>query len=256
MVKGGLTGPLPKAPTMRSLLLVSDLTPETFEQARGSGADALVLDMGEGSASLTTQHELIGRLLPALQEDENRPLIYIRLGPIDADTIDADLMVLMRSEPDGFVLRDCRSGMDVQQLAAKLAVHEAEYDLADGQTAVIAEAGTSAGSLFSMGSYRGASARLLGLAWDAGALAQDLGAEMIREADGRLIHPLALARSLTLIGARAADVAAIDGVGDGGADAGAFRAACEEARRDGFNAKIAMTPEEVQIINDVFDRDV
>ena len=241
---------------MRSLLLVIDLTPELLEQAQSSGADALILDVTENSASEATQRELVGRFLTAIQDDENRPLIFFRLGPIDADSIDAELAALMPGEPDGFVLRECRSGMDVQQLATKLAVHEAECDLGDGQTAVIAEAGTAASSLFSMGSYRDASARLLGLAWDARTLAQDLGAEAIREADGSLLHPLALARSLTLIGARAADVAAIDGPGDAGLEAGAFRAACEKARRDGFNAKIATTPDEVRIINDVFDRDV
>lgn len=254
MVKGGLTQPFSKAPTMRSLLLVNDLTPDAFEQALQTGADALVIDVGDGWPA--EPRERIGQLLPAIQEDENRPLIFFRLGPLDADTIDTDLAALMQSEPDGFVLRDCRSGMDVQQLAAKLAVQEAEYDLGGGQTAVIAEAGTTGAGLFNMGSYRDASARLLGLTWDAETLMRDLGAESIREGDGTLIHPLALARSLTLIGARAADVAAIDGTGDAGLDAVAFRAACETARRDGFNAKIATTPDEVRIINDVFDRDV
>ena len=57
-------------------------------------------------------------------------------------------------------------GASVQQLGAKLAVREAEFALADGATRIIAVAET-ARSLFGMASYRGSSARLNGLAWDA-----------------------------------------------------------------------------------------
>ena len=77
----------------------------------------------------------------------------------------------------------------VQQLSAKLAVREAEFALADGATRIIAVADT-AQSLFRMGSYRGSSARLMGVAWSAESLRADIGAETDRDRLGDSPWPL------------------------------------------------------------------
>ena len=239
---------------MRSLLLVRVESAGALESSLSSGPDALILDLsGENEPPTDRSRGLVRDFLTAVRLEAHRPHIYVRLAAIDADQIDADLGAVMVGEPDGFVLGRSRSGIDVQHLAAKLAVHEAEHGLTDGETSVIAEAGTAAQAIFAMGSYRDCSPRLMALAWDAGAFSSDLGSLHHRSADLSLIAPVLLARSLTLIGARAADVAAIDGVSSD-CDAAAFRAECQSARHDGFNAKIAASPEQVSIINEVFDR--
>lgn len=235
---------------MRSILLVPSDDASALERALRADADALVLDLGDDPAS--TRHA-VRDFLRGTRMQLHQPLLYVRIAAIDTETIDDDLATIMGGEPDGIVLGRCRGGQDVQHLGAKLAVHEAEFGLTDGATAIIAEAGSAARSLFAMGSYIEASARLMALAWDPEALAIDLGAEHPRDADHAYTTPVATARSLTLLAARAASVAAIDGAG-AGLQGAVFQAECEAARRDGFNCKVAVSAEQVAIINAVFDR--
>jgi citrate lyase subunit beta / citryl-CoA lyase len=110
----------------------------------------------------------------------------------------------------------------------------------------------TAQSLFHLGSYRGASARLMGVAWSAEALRADIGAEMDRDRPGGLLGPYRLARELTLLAATSARVAAIDTAFLNIRDLEGLRAEALAARRDGFTGKIALDPGQVGVINDVF----
>ena len=123
--------------------------------------------------------------------------------------------------------------------------------LADGSTRIIAVADT-AQSLFGMGSYRGSSARLIGLAWSAESLRNDIGAETDRDPSGAYTGPYRLARDLTLLAATAAGVAAIDTAFADLRYAEGLRAEALAARRDGFAGKIAIDPAQAAIINDAF----
>ena len=158
----------------------------------------------------------------------------------------------MPEAPDAVMLPKCLGGASVQQLGAKLAVHEAEHDLADGATRILAIATESARALYGFASYIGCSRRLDGLAWGGEDLSADLGAEANRLADGAYAAPYALARALTLIGAAAAGVSAIDAAFTNFRDAEGLGAEARAARRDGFGAKMAIHPAQVPIINKVF----
>src|SRR5207247_155358 len=107
-------------------------------------------------------------------------------------------------------------------------------------------------AMFVAGTYAGASARLSGLTWGAEDLSAELGAETNRGADGGFLDPYRLARSLCLAGAAAAEVPAIDTVYVDFHNAAGLRRESEEARRDGFSAKMAIHPGQVSVINDVF----
>ena len=115
----------------------------------------------------------------------------------------------MAGAPNAVLLARSLGGASVQQLSAKLAVREAELALADGSTGIIAAADAARG-LGAMASYRGASGRLIALAFDCAALRADLGAEADRDGAGALASPFRLARDLTLLAAAGAGVAAID----------------------------------------------
>ena len=103
-----------------------------------------------------------------------------------------------------------------------------------------------------MGSYAGASHRLAGLTWGAEDLSADLGAETNRNPDGTYAEPYRLARTLTLFAANAAEVAPVDTVFTNFRDEAGLEAECEAARRDGFTAKMAIHPGQVETINRVF----
>lgn len=237
---------------MRSLLLVPLHDVAAIDAAFTSGADALVLDLAgvRGEISREDLRRAAHDALRAAQLATEWPHLYVRLDDLDGDSIERDLAAVMVGEPDGILLAGSRSGADVQHLGAMLAVQEAEYGLADGETTIIAEAGGRAQSLFGLGSYAASSERLIGLTWDAERLAADLGC-LDDGGEAAATTPLHTARHFTLFAARAAEVAAIDSAGVFG-DPDVFAAACRDARRHGFNAKIATTAAEVAIINTVF----
>ncbi len=181
-----------------------------------------------------------------------RPLLYVRVNALDSGLVEADLDAVMPAGPDGIMLPKSTSGVDVQHLAAKLAVREAENALPDGATRILAIATETAASIFRMGTYAGASYRLAGLTWGAEDLAADLGAETNRLADGTYADPYRLARALTLFAANAAGVAAIDTVYTDFRNEAGLAAEAEAARREGFTGKMAIHPAQVPVINAVF----
>lgn len=237
---------------MRSLLLVPLHDAAAVEAAFASEADALILDL-TGAPDTDARDALRQRAHDALRAAQlatERPHLYLRLDDLDGAEIERDLAAVMVGEPDGILLAGSRSAADVQHLGAILAVHEAEHGLTDGETSIIAEAGGRAQSLFGLGSYAAASERLVGLTWDAERLAADLGCHH-DESPAATLTPLHTARHLTLFAARAAEIAAIDSASLF-RDPEAFAADCRDARRHGFNAKIATSAAEVSIINTVF----
>ncbi len=228
---------------MRSHLLVPADDAKKLEAALQSEADCLWLDLGATSAPRARK-----LALATLQEARRTP-IYVCPHAIESGEIDADLDAVMKGAPDGIVLAKSRGGADIQHLGAKLALREAEYDLADGSTRIIAVAAQTPAAIFKMGTYAGASRRLLALCWGPEELAMAIGAK--GPPDGSMTGPYALARSLTLMAAKAAGVAAIDSV-YADLDRGGLKAACEAARRDGFAGKLALDADQAALINTFF----
>jgi len=238
---------------MRSLLLVPGDESATFAAAQTS-ADALIFDLTAASAQARLDHarQSLRDLIFSARRTRERPRLFVRINGLETGMAGLDLDAIMPAGPDGIVLPQVRSGADVQHLGAKLAVREAENGLPDGHYAILAMVTETAASLFGLASYAGASQRLLGMAWSAQALTTSLGAQTHRLADGAYAAPYQLARTLTLVGARAAQVEPIDAPFTDLSDEAGLRAECEAARRDGFTGKLAIHPAQVPIINEVF----
>ena len=145
-----------------------------------------------------------------------------------------------------------KSGADAMLLDAKLAVQEALVGLKDGATRILALATETPTSLFALATYQGASRRLMGLTWGAEDLSIALGAETNRLPDGDYATPYQLARALCLVAAVAAGITPIDSVFIQYRDLDGLRAEAEAGRRDGFTAKMAIHPDQVHVINEVF----
>jgi len=160
----------------------------------------------------------------------------------------ADVERCVAAGAQAALLRGVRRGADLGHLAALLAVAEARAGRADGATRIVAEV-TTADGLLEIRSLVGSTPRLAGLAWDADALRADLGAAILRDSEGRLLPPLAQARSLVLIAAAAAGVPAIDT--SSAEDGEGFRQECFEALRDGFTAKLVTTAEQLRILRGI-----
>jgi citrate lyase subunit beta/citryl-CoA lyase len=124
-----------------------------------------------------------------------------------------------------------------------------------GAARIVAIATETAGALFTLGTYRGASRRLAGLTWGAEDLSAELGGRAVKDADGGWLPPYQLARSLCLAGAVNAEVAPIDTVFSHFRDRDGLLAECAAAARDGFLGKHAIHPDQIAPINQAYTPD-
>jgi citrate lyase subunit beta / citryl-CoA lyase len=236
---------------MRSLL-ITPADEHGLAEALKSGADAVIVDLAQAeSATRAGARAEAAHFLKQARGKRGGPALIVRIHALDSGEVDSDLDAIMAGAPDAILLPGSLGAASVQQLSAKLAVREARLSLPDGATRIIAVADT-AQALFSMGSYRGSSARLLGIAWSAHALRADIGAETDRDDLGVYYGPYRLARELTLLAATSAGVPAIDAPFPNIRDLEGLRAEALAARRDGFAGKIAIDPAQAAIINEIF----
>jgi citrate lyase subunit beta/citryl-CoA lyase len=239
---------------MRSLLFVPADAPAKLDKALGCGADAIIVDLED---SVAPERKAAARgaaaaFLAAVVARAARPRLLVRVNGLATGLIDADLDAVIASRPDGIMLPKAEGGASIVHADAKLCAREALHGLPDGHIKIIAIATETAQSLFLAGTYRGASTRLSALTWGAEDLSTDLGAEANRDTEGRFLEPYRLARSLCLAAAATAEALPIDTVFVDFRNEAGLRRECEEARRDGFQGKMAIHPAQVATINDVF----
>ena len=239
---------------MRSLLFVPADGGSKLDKAMSSGADAVIVDLED---SIATERKADARrraadFLKAAVELAPRPRLLVRVNGLATGLTDADLDAVVPAHPDAVMLPKAEGGASVVHADAKLSAREAIAGLPDGCIKIVAIATETAAALFLAGSYHGASGRLTGLTWGAEDLSAELGAEANRDAQGRFLDPYRLARALCLAGAAAARVQAIDTVAADFRNLERLRRETEEARRDGFSAKLAIHPAQVPVINEVF----
>jgi citrate lyase subunit beta/citryl-CoA lyase len=239
---------------MRSLLFVPADSGRKLDKAMASGADAVIIDLED---SIAAEQKVEARksaadFLKGAVTQAKRPRLLVRINGLQTGLADADLDAIVSAQPDAIMLPKAEGGADVTHIDAKLAAREAIAGVPDGHIKIVAIATETAVSLFLAGTYRGTSARLEGLTWGAEDLSAELGAEVNRDAVGRFLSPYLLARALCLAGAAAARVQPIDTIAVEFRNIAAVRRETEEARRDGFTAKMAIHPAQVPVINEVF----
>lgn len=239
---------------MRSLLFVPASDRRKLDKGLASGADVIIVDLEDSVAADAKEaaRDVMRDFVAANVAASERPRIHVRINGFATGLADRDLDAAVAAGCDGIMLPKAAGGTDVTRLDAKIAVAEAVHAIPEGRTRIVAIATETAHAVFQAGTYRGASHRLAGLAWGAEDLSADLGAATARGPDGTFLDAFRLARTLTLLGAVAAEVTPIDGVYTDFRDLDGLRAECEEAARDGFTAKMAIHPAQVAVINEAF----
>ena len=239
---------------MRSLLFVPADGGSKLDKAMASGADGVIIDLEDSIAaeSKESARKLALDFLKSAQSRKDRPQLLVRINGLDTGMTDADLDAVVPGKPDAVLLPKAEGGATVIHLDAKLTVREALAGLPEGEIKILAQTVESPAGLFSAGSYRNCSARLIGMTWGPEDLSAELGAEVNREIDGTLTEPYRIARAMCLFGAAAAKVPAIETIYVNFRDTDVLRKDTELARRDGFTGRLAIHPAQVPVINEVF----
>lgn len=237
---------------MRSFLFVPADSDKKLSKAADAGADALILDLED---SVAPSNKATARAMARdylMSAGTGGPKVCVRMNALDTPLWRDDLEAVVPHRPHAILIPKTLSGDCVRQVSAALAEIEADAGLPTEGVRLFCVATETPASLFSLGTYAGASPRLFGLTWGAEDLAAALGARSNKNDAGGYTDPYRLARTLTLLGAVAAGVMPIDGVYKDFRDEAGLEREAREAARDGFTAKMAIHPAQVPVINRVF----
>ncbi|MGV6801139.1 MAG: HpcH/HpaI aldolase/citrate lyase family protein [bacterium] len=230
-----------------TLLFVPGDSEKKIEKVISSTADVLIFDL-EDSVSAANKAMARDQVVHYLQQRKHKQKIYIRINSLDSNWAQHDIAAIMPFAPDGIVLPKCHGPSDVDTLASSMTRQSGATECNAGIIAIVTETATGVLAL-TQGGWRHPS--LEAMMWGAEDLAADIGAARNRE-DGHYCEPFRLARNLCLLAARAANVLAIDAVFPDFKDSEGLMSETRTAQQDGFDAKAAIHPAQLDTIATIF----
>jgi citrate lyase subunit beta/citryl-CoA lyase len=241
--------PASEVTAVRSHLYVPGDRPDYFDSAIASAAHRIIIDLEDGvaaSAKSAARSET-ARMLQRWKPSERPKTLVVRVDP---DALEDDLEVAVAGCADGIVLAKA-SFATVSEAAAALTRIEADSALRESNTAArplpITALIESARGLLDAEAIA-THERVEGLALGEADLTADLGLE-----PGADQLELAPYRAMVVLASVAAGVRRPTGpVGTNFRDLDAFQAGCAQLRRQGFGARSAIHPAQVEIINRTF----
>jgi citrate lyase subunit beta/citryl-CoA lyase len=235
-----MPGPMIVRPR-RSVLFMPASNARALDKARTLAADAVIFDL-EDAVAPDAKASARGQALAAVRTGGyGRREVVLRVNAPATPWGAADLAVVAASGADAVLLPKVESPSTVREVVNTLDAHGAPASLAIWcmletprgilNAAAIAEAGP----------------RVAALVMGTSDLTKDLHARHTRD---RL--PLIASLELCVLAARAAGVAALDGVHLDLDDAAGFEAACRQAADLGFDGKTLIHPKTIDKANEIF----
>lgn len=244
----------PSLPRMRSWLFAPGDSEKKMGKAIASPADIALLDLED---SVAPENKPAARAMVAEQiaASDSRARLWVRINPVASTDCVLDLAAIIPARPGGVFLPKAEGAADISRLHHYLTALEAANGIPLGRTLIAALVTETAAAMFKTGDYVGdypGRERLVAMSWGAEDLSSALGAREQRGPDGEYSHTYEMARSLCLIGASAAGVAAIETVQPEFRDLDALAARAQRVRAQGFAGMLAIHPAQVEPINAAF----
>lgn len=235
---------------LRSFLFVPGDSENKLAKGLGSGADALIIDL-EDAVAESAKPAARGLAAEALKGPRPAEL-WVRINPLTTAHAAADLKAVVHAAPDGIVIPKPDSAADLARLDGLIGALEAQAGLPPGRIRVMPVATETPASVFSLGSYTAATPRLAALTWGAEDLPAAVGASVNRMPDGQYTDLCRIVRSLAIAAAANAGVPAIETVYPAFRDLAGLRAYAAQGRAEGFTGMMAIHPDQVAVIGEVF----
>jgi citrate lyase subunit beta / citryl-CoA lyase len=235
----------------RSWLFAPGDSEKKMTKAMEGAADIVLIDLEDAVA---TENKVAARGMVhdfIKAHPEQRARLWVRINPFDGPYTLGDLAAVVPSHPGGIMLPKVYGRQEVEKLDHMLSVLEVANGIEEGSIPVIVLITETAEAMFHTGDYKGAP-RVVALTWGAEDLADSIGASSNRNEDGGYSFTYELARSMTVLGAAAAGVTAIETISADFKDLEALRKRAESVRRDGFRGMLAIHPAQIDVINAAF----
>jgi citrate lyase subunit beta/citryl-CoA lyase len=236
---------------LRSLLFVPADSERKLEKAKSSQADALILDL-EDAVAAEKRPQARGLMRDYVKSWTGRASLWVRINPVGSPDYGDDLEAVAHARPQGIVVPKPDSPKTLRTLDRDLSTLEAKDGIADRAITVIPVASETPTAALTLPEYRNPPPRLAGITWGAEDLSAALGASTNRDEDGSFAFTYRIVRSLCLIAAKAADVAAIDTLYADFRDRVGLERYARAAQREGFSGMLAIHPDQVEPINAAF----
>jgi len=217
-----------------------------------SGPDALILDLEDSVAGdrKTVAREMVLTYLTSAHRAG--PKLYVRINALDTGLTLHDLALVMQGRPDGIVFPKCVGQANLDLLATYLDALEAREGIEPGTTKILTIATESAAAVLALTAAPARHARLIGHSWGGEDLMADLGALAKGPAPGQYDDTFKFARTVNLLASVAAGVTAYDTVYPDIRNVEGLKAEANDAKRMGYGGKIAIHPDQVAVIHEVF----
>lgn len=233
---------------LRSLLFVPGIRQDFLPKAMRAGADALVLDL-EDSVPPAAKDAARSCVSAWLAEAEQR-LSFIRINHPSSGDLERDLAVLAPHAGQAIMLPKVAEVQDLTELDERLSSFEGKHGLGSHAIGIVVVIETSIG-LRNVFEILRSTPRVRGAALasaEEGDFIVDIGGQWTPSGEA-----LAYARGKLVCDARAAKATwIVDGAFMNLRDEQALETESRLARVLGFNAKVAIHPRQVPVINQVF----
>ena len=241
--------------TIRSFMFIPGDSEKKLGKADNLGADALILDLEDAVAPARkpAAREMVPDFLRARPVGKRTSQLWVRINPLATEDALVDLAAIMRAAPDGIMIPKPDGPGEVARLSHYLDALEVQAGLRPGATKILPVATETAKAPFALGEYAAEGLdRLYGLTWGAEDLSSAIEASSNLGEDGQWTLTYQLVRSLTLLGAHAADVEAVETIYVDFKDPDGLRTSSRAARAEGFSGRMAIHPAQIDIINESF----
>ncbi len=240
---------------LRSLLFVPGDSEKKLGKVRESTADAVILDL-EDSVSPSRKsaaREMVAGFLDAERSTTDRPQLWVRINPLDSGSALEDLAGVVGAGPAGIMIPKINGPGDVRQVQNYVEAMATMAGLQATDIKLLPVATETPVAPFHLGNFASAGiGQLYGLTWGAEDLSAALGASTNVDAQGEWAFTYRMARSLTLMGARAAGIEAVETLYVDIKDSEGLAESSRHARAEGFSGRIAIHPAQVDVINEAF----
>jgi citrate lyase subunit beta/citryl-CoA lyase len=235
---------------LRSLLFVPADSEKKLAKARGSAADALILDLEDSVAA--ENRPRARALIREFLTEKHAQSIWVRINPLGSDDFIRDVEAMVACQPAGFVVPKPEGPHVLNVIDAHILTRESLAELPAGGIKLLPVATETPTAVLSLADYRSAPPRLAALTWGAEDLAAALGAAGNRDENGDFLLTFKIVRTLCLVAAKAAGVHAIETLHANFRDMAGLERVARTAQREGFSGMLAIHPDQVETINAAF----
>lgn len=229
----------------RTMLYVPGNNPAMVRDAGIYGSDSIMFDL-EDSVAVTEKDSARALIYQALTTIDYGVETVVRINGLDSELGILDIEAMVRAKVDVIRLPKTETAQDVIDCEKEIARIEKEIGLPEGTTKMMAAVESAAGVLNAK-EIAMASERLVGIAIGAEDYVTDLKTN--RSPEG---IELLFGRSMILLAARAAGIAAIDTVYSDVNNEEGFRAEVSLIKQLGFDGKSVINPRQIAPVYEIY----